>query len=263
MARTTGIWGTKTKWAIGGLGAAVVLLTGYAMLGGDDEETAGEKGGRPAASSSATPSPGYKAPDDWTEPERWASLPRGKRTDEHGSDVGFAHTTEGAAAMLAAASSTSVDSTRTITDEQLRLYHSYVGQIDRSDDAAERVKLAGADADKALAREMGVRAGQPLPPGAYVRSTVVAYQVIKSSADQAGLWLLSRVVQRNGETAKESSSYTRSLVGAEWEDGDWKLTSTSTAETQLAVRGQDEPKMVAPGDAEFNAAGWTAIREAS
>ncbi|MFJ2589676.1 hypothetical protein [Streptomyces sp. NPDC087538] len=265
MSRATGAWSTKAKWTVGGLGAAVVLLTGYAMLSadGDGDGPAGGKGGHAASSSSATPSPGYKAPEGWTEPERWTALPRGARTDEYGSDIGFPHTTEGVAAMLAAANSTSVDSNKTTVDEQLRLYHSYIGKADQSDQAAERIELAAMDTDKSLAREMSVPAGQPLPTGAYVRSTVVGYKVIKASADQAGVWLLSRVTQKNGESAKEAASYTRTLVGAQWENGDWKLTAAATMQAQQDAQAQSEPKMVAPGDAAFNAAGWTAIREAS
>ncbi|MCX4732720.1 hypothetical protein [Streptomyces sp. NBC_01363] len=263
MSRATGAWGTRAKWAVGGLGAAVVLLTGYALLSGDGGGPAGGTGGNAAASSSATPSPGYQAPEGWTEPDRWAALPRGARTDGHGSNIGFPHTTEGAAAMLAATNSTAVDSNRTTVDEQLRLYYSYVGKSDQSDQAAERIELAAGDTDKSLAREMSVPAGQPLPPGAYVRSTVVGYKVIKASADQAGVWLLSRVTQKNGETAKEAASYTRTLVGAQWENGDWKLTAAATTQAQQDAQAQSEPKMVAPGDAAFNAAGWTAIREAS
>lgn len=263
MSRTTGAWGAKAKWTVGGLGAAVVLLTGYAIFSGDGDEPAGGKGGNVTASSSATPSPGYEAPEDWTEPERWAALPRGARMDEHGSDVSFPHTTEGAVAMLAAASSTAVENGVTSVDEQLRIYYSYVGKADQSDQNAEQIELAAGETDKTLARDMGARPGQPLPGGAYVRSTVIGYKVIESSADEVSAWLLSRVVQKNGETAKEKSSYTRTLVGAQWENGDWKLTAAATARAQQGVQGQAQPKMVAPGDDAFNASGWTAIREAS
>ncbi|MFJ9683648.1 hypothetical protein ACIRP2_37315 [Streptomyces sp. NPDC101194] len=263
MSRTRGAWGVKAKWAAGGLAAAVVLLTGYAMVSGDGDDFAKGKDGRPAGSGSATPSPGYSAPEDWTEPERWAALPRGARTDKYGSEVGFAHTTEGAAAMLAAASSSPVGSGKTSVDEQLRIYYSYVGKADRSDENAEQIELAAGDTDRSLAREMGVRAGQPLPPGAYVHSTVVGYEVIKASSGEVSLWLLSRVVQKNGETAKEKGSYTHSLAGAQWEDGDWKLTGAATGRAQQGAQGQARPKMVAPGDAAFNSSGSTAIREAS
>ncbi|MEU2237268.1 hypothetical protein [Streptomyces vietnamensis] len=105
--------------------------------------------------------------------------------------------------------------------------------------------------------------GEPLPPGAYVRTHVVGYQVIHESGDEVGVWLLSRVVQKNGEMAKESGGYTRTLMGATWQDGDWKMTGRAILHAVKAVEGKPKPAMVASGDAEFNEAGWTAIREAS
>ncbi|THA65384.1 hypothetical protein E6R60_33255 [Streptomyces sp. A0642] len=263
MARTRGTWNTKGTWLAGVALVAVLALTAYALLsGGDDEPDTPAKGG---ASASASPSPSatYAPPDDWTEPERWSALPRGERTDERGSQVGFPHTTEGAVAMAAAANTTVVEGSTSNVDEQLRLYYGYIGQADQSAAAAERVELSAGESDKTIARSMGVKPGQPLPSGAYVRSSVVGYKVVKKSTDEVGVWLLSRVVQKAGETVKEEGSYSRTLVGALWQGGDWKLSVSATRRAQDAAQGQSEPQMVAPGDAGFNAAGWTAIRAAS
>ncbi|WP_455355938.1 hypothetical protein [Streptomyces sp. SYSU K217416] len=261
--RSTGTWNTKGVWFAGAALAAVLALTGYALLNGDEDGT--DAPGKAGASASADPGPSatYAAPEDWTEPERWAALPRGKRTDERGSEVGFPHTDEGAVAMMAAANTTAVEGNTSNVDEQLRLYYGYIGQADQSSDAAERVELNAIDSDKAIARSMGVKPGQPLPPGAYVRSNVVGFKVIKKSSDEVSVWLLSRVVQKAGETAKEEGSYSRTLIGAQWQGEDWKLSVPATRRAQEDSQSQSEPKMVAPGDAEFNAAGWTAIREAS
>lgn len=264
MSRTRGTWNTRGTWIAGVALAAVLALTGYAVLSGDDEdtETAGKGGANPSASSSASPRPGYTPPDDWTEPARWAALPRGERTDEHGSEVGFPHSTEGAVAMMAAANTVSIEADRSAVDEQLRLYRSYVAKADQSDDAAEVVELRAQQTDKELHKTMGVNAGQPLPSGAYMRNTVIGYKVIRESADEVSVWLLTRVVQKAGETAKETGSYTRSLSAAAWTGGDWKLSGAVAGEAQQEAQ-RDKPKMAAPGDEAFNRAGWTAIREAS
>ncbi|MEU7260609.1 hypothetical protein AB0B21_33085 [Streptomyces rimosus] len=266
MGRTRGTWNTKGTWLAGAALLTVLALTGYALLSGDGDgtETPAAKGGPSAsASGTASPAPTYRAPEDWSEPQRWAALPRGQRIDGHGSPVGFPQTTEGAVAMMAAANTTTVEGTKTNADEQLRIYRSYIGPADQSAQNAEQIELQAVQSDKALARQMGVSPGQPLPSGAYVRSTVVGYKVIKKADAEVGVWLLSRVVQKTGETAKESSSYSRTLAGAQWLDGDWKLTAAATQRAQQDAQAQAQPPMVAPGDAAFNAAGWTAIREAS
>ncbi len=265
MARARGAWNTRGRWIGGAALAAVLVLTGYAALDGSDSGSDGPaKGGdSPSASGSASPSATYGVPKDWTEPERWTALPRGQRRDDHGSLTGFPQSTEGAAAMMAAANSTSVESGRSTVDEQLRIYHAYIGKSDQSAQAAEQIELNAMATDKSLAKSMGVTPGQPLPPGAYVRSTVVGYKIIKASSGEVSVWLLARVVQKNAETAQESSSYTRTLAAAQWQEGDWKLTSSATERAQQDAKAHAQPTIAAPGDAVFNAAGWTAIREAS
>lgn len=263
MGRTRGTWNTKGTWLAGAALAAVLILTGYALFsGGDDGGDTPAKGG-PSASGSASPGPTYAPPEDWTEPDRWSALPRGKRTDGRGSQVGFPATTEGAVAMMVAANATDIEGEKSNADEQLRIYHSYIGKADQSSENAEQIELQAQQSDKALAKEMGVSPGQPLPAGAYVRNTVIGYKIIQKSDTEISAWLLTKVAQKNGEMDKEKGSYTRTLAGAQWEGGDWKLTGDATARAQRDVQGQALPRIVAPGDADFNSAGWTAIREAS
>ncbi|WP_331720629.1 hypothetical protein OG851_42570 (plasmid) [Streptomyces sp. NBC_00161] len=266
MSRTRGAWNTKGMWAAGVTLAAVLALTAYSLLAGNDgggSDTPAKGAASPSASSPASPAPTYAPPADWTEPERWTALPRGQRTDERGSQVGFPHTVEGAVAMLAAANTTDIEGGRSTVDEQMRIYHSYAGKADQSAQAAERVKAAAQQTDKTLAQEMGVSEGQPLPAGAYVRAHVIGYKVIKKSDGEVSVWLLDRVVQKNGETQKEEGSYTRTLLAAQWQDGDWKMTADAIRQAQKDTAGQAQPPIVAPGDEEFNNGGWTAIRSAS
>ncbi|PNG20228.1 hypothetical protein [Streptomyces cahuitamycinicus] len=264
MGRTRGTWSTKGTWFAGAALAAVLALTGYAVLnGGDDDADASKSGSTPSASVSASPGPSasYEQPDDWTEPTRWVALPRGKRTNEHGSQVGFPHTTEGAVATAAAVNTVSMETDRDTGDEQLRIYYSYVSKADQSEEHAAQIELESIQADKQLHKELSVPVGEPLPPGAYMRSSVIGYKVIRESDDEVSVWLLSRVARKAGETAKESVGYTRTLNAVVWENGDWKLSGKAT---QRALDAQPaKPKIVAPGDAAFNSAGWTAIREAS
>ncbi|MFD4865268.1 hypothetical protein [Streptomyces sp. NPDC058412] len=266
MSRTRGAWNTKGTWAAGVALATVLLLTAYSLLAADDgagSEAPAKGGASPSASSPASPAPTYAAPEAWTEPERWVALPRGQRADERGSQVGFPHTAEGAAAMAAAASTSRIEGEKSAVDEQLRFYHSYMGKGDQSPENAKKIEQTAQQTDQNIAREMGVSAGQPLPPGAYVRSHVVGYKVIKKSPDEVSVWLLGRVVQKAGETKKEEDSYTRTLLGVQWQDGDWKVTADATRRAQTDIAGQAQPQMVAPGDEAFNEAGWTAIRDAS
>ncbi|MFB7090786.1 hypothetical protein [Streptomyces sp. NPDC056296] len=265
MSRTRGTWNTKGTWIAGVALAAVLALTGYAILSGDDGDTGptGKGGTSASASGSASPKPGYRPPDDWSEPDRWTALPGGERTDMRGSEVGFPHTAEGAVAMAAAANTTSIEGSRNSVDEQLRIYHSYVARADRSDQNAEQIELAAIQTDKALHQEMGVEAGEPLPSGAYVRSAVIGYQVVRRSENEIAAWLLFRTAQKAGEMEKESIAYGRILNAVVWEGGDWHLSGAATQRALDGLHKGQEPKIVAPGDADFNASGWTAIREAS
>jgi hypothetical protein len=260
MGRTRGAWNTKGTWAAGIALTALLALTGYAVLSGGDDTDAPSKGGSSASvSASPEPSATYAPPEEWTEPDQWVALPRGERTDAGGSPVGYPRSTEGAVAMMTAANAVSIDSDRDSVDEQLRLYRSYFAQGDQSDETAEKVELQAVETDKQLHKSLGVSVGEPLPPGAYMRTTVVGYKVIKESDDEVGVWLLTRVAQKAGEMSKERGSYTRSLSGAAWTGGDWKLSGKALS----GADAESKPAIAAPGDAAFNSAGWIAIREAS
>ncbi|MGY1528001.1 hypothetical protein ACW69C_30235 [Streptomyces sp. MN3] len=258
---TRGTRNSKTMWVAGGLLATVLVLTGYLAFSGDNEETGSPSaaGGNASATASPSPAPSYIRPEEWTEPDRWAALPRGQRTDAYGSQVGFPKSTEGAVAMMAAANSISIDSDHDAVDEQLRIYRSYLVAGDQSDETAEKVELNAVETDKLLRKDLGLPVGSALPAGAYMRNAVVGYKVIKESGDEVSVWLLTRVVRKAGETSPERATYTRSLSAAVWRDGDWKLSGKAFS----AADTSDKPAIVAPGDADFNTAGWVAIREAS
>lgn len=266
MSRTRGTWNTKGTWIAGAALAAVLALTGYAVFSGGDgseSDAAGAAGASPSASSSASTGATYAPPDDWTEPERWVALPRGERTDKYGSPVGYPQNTEGAVAMMAAANAVNVEGSQSTVDEQLRIYHSFFAEDEKSDEMADGVELQAIQTGKTLHRQMGVPAGADLPPGAYMRMAVVGFKVIKETDTEVGAWVLTRATQKNSEAAKEQGSYSRTLFAAAWEDGDWRLSAVTMDRVQQAAAGQAKPKIVAPGDAEFNTSGWTAIREAS
>ncbi|MGW3154590.1 hypothetical protein [Streptomyces sp. NPDC001089] len=263
MARNRGM-NNKGLLAAGGMLAVVVGLTAYvALSGGDDGGSPEGKASRPSATASGSAVPTYQVPDDWTEPARWAALPRGQKSDKYGSQTGFPHSTEGALGMMAAAQSTDISQQKSTVDEHLRVYHSYVAGEDLSESGAERVELGAQQTDKSLHQQMGVDPSSPLPSGAYLRTTMVGYKLIKQSPDEVSVWLLSRVSQKAGESAKETVSYTRNLMGVRWESGDWKLSTQVTQDAQQATVGQAKPAGAAPGDKAFNTAGWTALREAS
>ncbi|MCX4546455.1 hypothetical protein [Streptomyces sp. NBC_01565] len=281
MSQTRRTWHTRSTWTAGVALAALYSLTSCSPLTGDDGSTdTPPKGGAipaasgpaspgvsslasPSASGTASPEPMYTAPDDWTEPERWTALPQGRRTDESGSQVGFPHTMEGAVAMAAVSNNIAVDDKHSAVDSQMRIFHSYTGPADQSAENAVKIEANARQTDKQLAEEMGVKAGQPLPSGAYVRTYTIGYKIIKKSDNEVSLWLLAREVQKNGETAKEKGSYTRTMIGLQWQAGDWKLTAEATRRVLQDTDGLVQPPIVAPGDAAFNAAGWTAIRTAA
>ncbi|WP_264928374.1 hypothetical protein [Streptomyces sp. A012304] len=244
----------------------MLALTGYAVLSGDGggSDTAGNGGATPSTSSSATasPAPAYTQPEDWTEPERWAALPRGSRTDKYGSQVGFPHTTEGAVGMMVTSTTGSVEPGKSALDGQMRVYRSYIRPGDHSDEAADQIEQSARETDRSLHQQMGVLEDSELPPGSYVRTTVIGYKVIQVSDDEVGSWLLAKVVTKKGELEKETSEYIRLVMGAVWESGDWKLSGQASARASQQG-GSDKPGMATPGDAKFNEIGWTAIREAS
>jgi hypothetical protein len=268
MARSSRGWNTRGTWIAGVALAVVVALTGYAMLsgGGDDKSKPTAKDSPTAAASApstASPTGTYAEPEDWTEPDRWVALPRGQRTDSGGSSVGFPKSTDGAVAMMVAANQTAIQGSTSNVDEQLRIFHSYIDKPEQTSQYADQIKQQATQSDANLAEQMHVQPGQPLPSGAYLRSAVVGYKIISESPTEVSAWLLSRVVQKNSEMAKEATSYTRTLAGAQWMDGDWRLTGAATLRARQAVQDKAQPDIAAPGDPAFNSGGWTAIRQAS
>ncbi|WP_344011173.1 hypothetical protein [Streptomyces thermospinosisporus] len=239
------------------------MLTGYVMFSGDESGADPQGKGWADLPASASPEAGYTQPAEWVEPERWTALPSGKRLDVRGSEVGFPHTLEGAVAAAAAANTVNIEGSRSTVDEQLRIYYSYVAKAEQSDENAEKIELAAVETDKMLHREMGVRPGGPLPSGAYMRNVVIGYKVIRESDDEVSVWVLARVTQKAGETKKETVDYTRTLNALVWKGGDWKLSAAATERVVQKAFKDGKPAIVAPGDAVFNEAGWTAIREAS
>ncbi|GAA2489406.1 hypothetical protein GCM10010406_26960 [Streptomyces thermolineatus] len=258
-------------WSAIGVAAAAVGLAGYAILGGDDEPTgtgqgywSSVTGASPTPSASAAPSAsGYAPPEEWTEPERWAVLPRGARIDSNGNTVGFPHTTEGAVAMLATANNTEVKPGWSMVDERLSIYDSYMVSEDKSPENAEKIERDAVRVDREIRREMGLPKKGDLPPGAYLRNHVLGFQVVEESPDEVSIWLLSRATEKAGAIEREKGSYTRALLAVRWDAGDWKLSGAAIRRAMTEVRGKARPEIVAPGDAAFNEAGWTAIREAS
>ncbi|WP_329453623.1 hypothetical protein OG894_44685 (plasmid) [Streptomyces sp. NBC_01724] len=252
-------------WEAGVFAVAMLSLTACAVFSGDEEPagTASKGGSKPSASATAKRGPTYGAPSEWTEPKRWAVLPRNQRVDTHGNKVDWPQSTDGAEAMLVAANSTAVEGDRTSVDVQLGIYESYISQTDHSEVNAEKIELAAIQTDKQLRTKMGLAAGSDLPAGAYVRSQVIGFKVIEESPGEVSAWLLARATTKSGEMDKEKGSYTRSLGAAVWEDGDWKLSTAATRTALQQVSGQERPPIAAPGDEAFNTGGWTAIREAS
>ncbi|MEV5774236.1 hypothetical protein AB0L49_23750 [Streptomyces antimycoticus] len=246
--------------------AAVLALTGYAALSGDDDSAASGKDGKDKASASPSDSgPGYNPPDQWSEPKKWAALPRGRKTDDHGNEVGFPHTTNGAVAMLAASNQTEVKGGRSMVDERMAQYDSYLSATDQSPENKEKIKAEAVQTDASMRKKMGIRGTGDLPSGAYMRSTTVGFKVIESSQDEVSVYLLSRVTMKAGEIEKEQGSRARNILGAEWDDKakDWKLSTAASVRAGQQAQSEEPPAIVAPGDAKFNAAGWTAIRQAS
>ena len=223
------------------------------------------RGGSSSATTRATtaaPVPTSPVPDDWTEPARWAALPQGKRTDSHGDRVGFPHTAAGAMAALAAANTSSIAGTHTTVAVQLDVFASYLTAADRTPANKAKVKAAAAAEDAALRASMHLPVTGPLPAGAYVHTDVVAFKTIRTSSGRVSAFLLSRVARKGSETGAEHVSYTVSVLAVAWDHGDWKI-STKASSTAAAQTGGDQPAIAAPGDAAFNSAGWTAIRQAS
>ncbi|GHJ30023.1 hypothetical protein TPA0910_44560 [Streptomyces hygroscopicus subsp. sporocinereus] len=244
--------------------AAVLALTGYVAFSGDDDTAASGKDGKDKASASPSESgPGYSPPEEWTEPKKWAALPRGKKTDDHGNEVNFPHSADGAVAMLAASNETEVKGSQSMVDERMSQYDSYLSKADQTPENKEKIKAEAVQTDASVRQKMGVPGSGDMPSGAYMRSTTVGYKVIEASKNEVSVYLLSRVTMKAGELEKERGSHTRNILAAEWNGSDWKLSTAASVRAGQQAQNEKVPAIVAPGDAKFNASGWTAIRQAS
>ncbi|MEV7028059.1 hypothetical protein [Kitasatospora sp. NPDC093558] len=250
--------------------AAVLGLTAYAALtGGDHRTPAAIQGSQPSTpvpsspepSASAKPVPMYSAPSTWTEPARWIAVPRGSRKAVTGREVGFPNTAEGAIGMMVAASGINVEGTTTLPEQQLAVALTYMAQEDQSSSAQERVQQGAQRTEAAARTSLGLPSSGPLPRGAFMRTTMIAFKPILVTATQVTTYVLMRVTDKAGELQEEQTIYTTGILGAAWLDGDWKL-SGQAIKSAAAQAGQ-KPAIAAPGDAAFNTEGWTAIRQAS
>ncbi|WP_435279385.1 hypothetical protein [Streptomyces sp. 1222.5] len=231
--------GIKGLWAVGVAVATVLAITGCQATESDADGLEQGNGAKasPSASRLRSAEPVFSVPDDWTEPDRWAVLPQGERADSYGSPVGFPHDLKGAVAMFTAAQGTDITEQKSVVDEHLRVYP-YIAPEDRTAGNAERVELGAQRTDNNLHRQMGVKPDGPLPDGAYLRTTVVGFKVVKSSPDEVSAWLLSRVAQKAGGMEREEISYTGTLMAGRWEAGDWKLSTKAVLAARQVPGGR-------------------------
>ncbi|MBV6700305.1 hypothetical protein KV557_24900 [Kitasatospora aureofaciens] len=257
--------------------AAVLGLTAYVALTGGDHDGPVTGQGSSTASPSPSVSPGassqapappaatstYSIPANWTEPARWAALPRGSQTAASGNTTGFPNTTDGAVALLVAATATNMQNQRGMLDEQLAIYNTYLAAADQNPANEAKLREKASQTDAQNRADLGLPASGPLPSGAFVRANVVGFKVIQSSPSEVTAYLLTKVSSKAGEMSPENDSYVVSALGAVWQDTDWKLSVKASSDAVAQTRGQQSPTIAAPGDARFNEAGWTAIRQAS
>ncbi|MFF5694725.1 hypothetical protein ACFY7N_29095 [Streptomyces albidoflavus] len=246
--------------SVGTLAAALLVLGGVMWIGGEEDVP---EEGKPSTGASRTPGPvgTYTTPEDWTEPERWAALPRAEKTNDRGFGVGFPDEEEGAVAMLVAQQSYVAEGDTTLAERQADSYLTYASQADKTPKQQVRVKQALERREQQVRAGMGVPGEGDLPPGAYVRTQVIGFKVVMSEDGEVGAFLLSKTTTRSSETAKERADYAVVRYGAKWEAGDWKVSGEVS--NRVDQQGETPPRIAVAGDPEFNREGWTAIREAS
>ncbi|MBV2155074.1 hypothetical protein [Kitasatospora sp. SUK 42] len=249
--------------------AAVLGLTGYAALVGNDSDSRVQHSGVASTSSPAAPptttapqlTPTYSAPPTWTEPERWLAAPKGSRKAASGRETGFPATADGAIGMMVAASAISVEGSDTLANQQLVVYSTYMLPADQSPMAEAKVRQGAERADAGIRRALGLPSTGPLPSGAFMRTTMIGFRPIQVTPTQVAAYVLVYVTNKGGEMVPEQTVYTMGILAAVWQDGDWKLSGQATK--SAIAQADQKPPIAAPGDAAFNAAGWTAIRQAS
>ncbi|MFE4514614.1 hypothetical protein ACFRMQ_10555 [Kitasatospora sp. NPDC056783] len=249
--------------------AAVLGLTGYAVLIDDGNDPTPQYGGAmstpspvaPTTTASPQPAPMYSVPPTWTEPRRWLAVSRGARKAANGREIGFPDTADGAIGMMAAASLMDVEGSDTLTNQHLAVYRTYMLPSEQSPTAEAKVRQGAEETDAGTRRALGLPSRGPLPSGAFMRATMIGIKTIQVSPALVTAYVLTVVTDKGGEMVPEQRVYTVGLLGAVWQDGDWKLSGQAVkAGTTQSDQG---PAIAAPGDAAFNTAGWTAIRQAS
>ncbi|WP_316528090.1 hypothetical protein [Kitasatospora brasiliensis] len=204
----------------------------------------------------------YTAPALWTEPKRWLAAARGIRKVAGGQrEVGFPGTFEGAIGMLVAADQVDVEGFGTLAEQQLDSYHTYMLPADRSPTAEQKVRAGAERAEASQRAALGLPVTGPLPGGAFTRTTMIGFKPVETSPTLVTAYVLSAVTVKAGEMEPEQTVYTVGILAAVWQDGDWRLSAQATKAAM--ERNSQKPPIAAPGDAAFNTAGWTAIRQAA
>ncbi|MET8540254.1 hypothetical protein ABZW03_06310 [Kitasatospora sp. NPDC004799] len=254
-------------WGSSALLAAVLGLTGYAALADHDDVPATHHASTtsasspPVATAAPQPAPTYSVPPTWTEPERWLAASRGARKAANGRETGFPNTVDGAVGMMVAASAMRVEGSATLADQQLAVYSTYMVPAEQSSTAETKVRQGAERADAATRRALGLPESGPLPGGAFMRTVMIGFKPIQVAPGRVTAYVLMNVTDKGGETAPEKAVYSVGVLGAVWQDGDWKLSGQAVKDS--APQPDRKPPIAAPGDAAFNAAGWTAVRQAS
>ncbi|WP_345695769.1 hypothetical protein [Kitasatospora terrestris] len=238
-------------------------MTTYSALTSEEQPTSARPGATappPTPRNTATPIPleTYSAPATWTEPTRWQALPRGSRAAANGRETGFPDSVDGAVAMLVAASAINAQGSRSLADEQWAIYAAYTASSEQSAALSQKVREGTARTDASTRAAMGLETTGPMPSGAHIRSQAVGFKIIRSAPGIVSTHLLVRSTQKAGELQPEKVSYIVCALSVAWREGDWKFTARPTSD-----RADEAPAIAAPGDAAFNSAGWTAIRQAS
>ncbi|MGW7621662.1 hypothetical protein ACWGLG_38645 [Streptomyces antimycoticus] len=150
-----------------------------------------------------------------------------------------------------------------MVDEQMGVYDSYLTAADQTPTNKEKVKQRAIQTDAALREKFGIPAKGDMPPRAYSRVRTIGFKIIKKLKDEVSVYILARVTMKAGAIEKTHSSYTRTLLAAEWDGNDWKMSSAATLRAAQQVEGKPRPAMALPGTKKFNRAGWTAPRGTS
>jgi hypothetical protein len=229
--------------------ACVALLLGAARAphGSASAAAASRHGGQSAARPSDSAGANPSASAAFVPPARWVTLPAAAGTVGQ-MPTGFPHTPPGAAALGAAVVQFGWTTDLSQARAAAALY------ADPADQAAAQVNAANLAAN--LAGRLG---GTPasLPAGAGVQASVIGVQWYLVNPDEVEVALLVAVTfYPGGNTAPSPAAYTALCGMFAWQDSvaDWRYTLAPAAAA---------PPADPPGTAGFNAAGWSAVQEAT